>query len=212
MITKLKDGSVLKTHNDLIGRAVRQTKNYYEHRLLTFIKSKASFSKGVIVDVGANIGNHTMFFANNFDLKVISFEPYPSNFQLLTENVSLNSKNSQVTCIDLALSNEEYYYSFENVHQTNMGMVDIKSKIETNGLKTSKLSKLIEDEIAILKIDCEGQSSNVLKDAISNAKFVDDAIISVEGSKIEIDAIMPSNWNYLATLCNTPTQIYIKKQ
>lgn len=39
----------------------------------------------VFVDVGANIGNHTIFFSNQFD-KIIAVEPSMINFELLKLN------------------------------------------------------------------------------------------------------------------------------
>ena len=41
------------------------------------------------LDVGANIGNHSVHFAGHFD-KVIAFEPHPRNFALLQVNAQLS--------------------------------------------------------------------------------------------------------------------------
>ena len=46
---------------------------------------------GTFVDIGANVGNHSLFAALFFDAgKIIPFEPNPKAFRLLIENVLVN--------------------------------------------------------------------------------------------------------------------------
>lgn len=42
----------------------------------------------VCLDIGANIGNHSLFFADHFD-RVLAFEPHPRTFRLLELNAEL---------------------------------------------------------------------------------------------------------------------------
>ena len=46
--------------------------------------------RGLCLDIGAHIGNHSLFFSKYFD-KVISFEPHPVTFQLLKLNASITN-------------------------------------------------------------------------------------------------------------------------
>ena len=41
--------------------------------------------KKIFIDVGANIGNHTLYFRNSFE-KIYSFEPHPKTYKLLQLN------------------------------------------------------------------------------------------------------------------------------
>ena len=44
-----------------------------------------SYFNGTVLDIGANIGNHSLFFSNYF-YKVLSFEPHPKIFKVLAIN------------------------------------------------------------------------------------------------------------------------------
>ena len=45
----------------------------------------------VVFDIGANIGNHTVYFAKHTEArKIYSFEPFKMNFDRLVENVKDN--------------------------------------------------------------------------------------------------------------------------
>ena len=73
---------------DHVGLAIN-SHGRYENDILNatfqFLKSKELIGDGAALDVGANIGNHSVFFAKYFN-KVVSFEPHPKVFKLLTIN------------------------------------------------------------------------------------------------------------------------------
>ena len=60
----------------------------YEQRFLDFLRRRIN-SGGVMLDVGANIGNHALYLADIFD-EVHCFEPSPKVADRLDENVGLN--------------------------------------------------------------------------------------------------------------------------
>ena len=70
--TTLYDKTILHHHNDLIGGKVTRSKKYYEFKMLNYIKNLGKMN--VIVDAGANIGNHTLFFAKYCAETVYAFE------------------------------------------------------------------------------------------------------------------------------------------
>ena len=82
---------------------------YYELKelklLSKWLKNKINF--GVALDVGAYIGNHSLFFSKYFR-KVISFEPNPVSFELLNLNIK-QTKNIKIN--NYGLSNKK---SFKN--------------------------------------------------------------------------------------------------
>ena len=51
---------------------------------------------GVFVDIGANVGNHTLFAALFMAAQVIAFEPNPPAIALLRANVALNGLDGRV--------------------------------------------------------------------------------------------------------------------
>lgn len=60
----------------------------YEELLLKNALNHCS-TKEVFLDVGANCGNHTLFFANHFK-RIIAVEPNPHVFRQLEDNIQLN--------------------------------------------------------------------------------------------------------------------------
>jgi FkbM family methyltransferase len=61
--------------------------SYDWHKIAPFLAQAAR--RGIIADVGANIGNHTLAFARHFS-RVISFEPNPQIWPLIERNIAIN--------------------------------------------------------------------------------------------------------------------------
>lgn len=62
--------------------------NFYEYNLLTFLREKFNNQKNIL-DICANIGNHSLFFAKYFNCnQIYSFEPIPKNIELFRHNLS----------------------------------------------------------------------------------------------------------------------------
>ena len=74
--------------NDYIGKTIKNTNNFYEYKLLSFLQKNFNNQKNIL-DIGANIGNHSLFFAKYFNCnKIFSFEPYYKNIELFINNLS----------------------------------------------------------------------------------------------------------------------------
>jgi FkbM family methyltransferase len=51
----------------------------------SYIFSKIDTQSGTMIDIGANVGNHSVFLSKFFR-QIIAFEPHPRNFLLLQAN------------------------------------------------------------------------------------------------------------------------------
>ena len=72
----------------------------------------------IILDVGANIGNHSLFFAKYMNCnKIFSFEPYHQNIELFKRNLS-NFKDKCVL-FETALSNKDGKMVLYNCEENN---------------------------------------------------------------------------------------------
>lgn len=78
---------------------------YYERELLDGMQLLARNRKGIAIDAGANIGNHTVYFSQTFP-RVVSFEPGPANCLILKANLYLN-RIRNVTLVEKALGAQE---------------------------------------------------------------------------------------------------------
>lgn len=148
------------------------TNGYYEKELLLGMQSLAKNKKGVAIDVGANIGNHTVFFSRTFP-GVISFEPGPSNCLILKANLYLN-RIGNVTLVEKALGAKAEVVLVGNVdpENTNAGfsVVPDTEEFSQNAVRVEvvrgddELARLgLDNEVAIIKIDVEGAELYVLQ-------------------------------------------------
>ena len=78
-------GKIIGGHYQLSSGTI-----YLNDQKITKWSSKLALDNGIAIDVGANIGNHSIFFSKFFK-KVYSFEPQESVFKLLENNVNMNN-------------------------------------------------------------------------------------------------------------------------
>jgi len=124
-----------------------------------------NFLNKIVLDIGANIGDSSVYFATLGAKKVIAVEPFPKSFESLKKNVILNEVSDKVVCLNLVVSdkNGKIHLDESIEDSTSMMAFDQGNGIEVQ-MKT--LNDLINDykiENAVLKIDCEGCEYNIFK-------------------------------------------------
>lgn len=147
----------------------------YEPELKSIFKQY--INKGdTLIDVGANIGFHSLYFAELTGItgKVICFEPVPYNFKSLLHNISLNSY-SNIYPHNLALSNKAEEFSISiNEESINPGAFNLFNKGEGTSIKCQIGDEMLKEEtVNFIKIDVEGYESFVidgLKQTIAKQK------------------------------------------
>jgi FkbM family methyltransferase len=123
-----------------------------------------------ILDIGANIGFHTLYFAEltGVNGKVFSFEPIPINFDALQRNIELN-QFPQIKPVNKALGNINMQMNVHiNQDAQNPGAFNLFENGEKNTiiacikgddyLAENKISK-----INFIKVDVEGFELEVFK-------------------------------------------------
>jgi len=105
---------------DLIQKRILATGTFFEMPYLKRVQQMIP-PDAVILDAGANIGNHTVFFAGACRAAAVySFEPLREIFRILEKNISMNGL-SQVTPINAALGAEEGFAHLGAYTHTNIG-------------------------------------------------------------------------------------------
>ena len=118
----------------------------------------------VIVDVGANIGLASIFFAKRYDpSRIIALEPDPSNFEMLQRNTK---GITAVTCLNQALWKNTGRLSLEQGVHDKWGVqvredAGGKSTVQAIDMATLMQQHRLE-HIDLLKIDIEGAEVDVL--------------------------------------------------
>lgn len=124
---------------------------------------------GVVADVGACLGDHTLSYSEMVGSKgrVHAFEPNPVAFECLAFNML---KRHNVVCYRLALGREECAGSILNPQELNLGATII---IPTPNLPT--LLKIVPLDLVakewgrldFLKIDAEGAEPDIIQGALA---------------------------------------------
>jgi len=143
----------------VIGSALR-TGQPYEAKVLYHIFRQGF--KGTAIDVGAHIGNHTLWFALACGLKVYAFEPL--EYRALMDNLQINSLNGNdgsVRAWPVALGDRAG-------RAGAVGKGTLESR-EIDGSDTVPVCVLddfhLSDDISLMKIDVEGWEPQVLRGA-----------------------------------------------
>lgn len=148
----------IHAHDDYIGNHLRTYQDFYEKDFLEFSYEKLKGRKWLVIDVGANIWNHSVYRAMKWFV-VESFEPSRDNFKILEEN----AKDLTITPLQIALSDRKMKYHVEK-HEWNRGMDRIVEWWDWLTLRLDSLRKVREDEpIILIKIDVEWHESNVIR-------------------------------------------------
>ena len=151
---------------DLIQNHIISQNDYFEGNLLR--KLDKFIPKGaIILDIGANIGNHTVYWAMQDKIKkVYSFEPLKETFNMLEKNIEINDLEEKVKLFNIGLSYEESSARISHFDKTNIGGTSIE-KTADGSLVVNKLDniKINEDRIDFIKIDVEGHEIKVLNGA-----------------------------------------------
>jgi FkbM family methyltransferase len=135
-------------------------------------------------DIGANIGVYSLFAANR-KLKVISFEPSPSNFYLLSKNIEINKFDDRISAFCIALNdctimNEFYMRNSElgGSQSTFAEAVDAKGQMFKPSFKKAMLGFSIDYFIDKfnppfpnhIKIDVDGAEGRIFVGAQKTLK------------------------------------------
>lgn len=124
----------------------------YESQLLYHLETLGL--TGTAVDVGANLGNHTMWFAVMMELDVVAFEPVWT--ATLRNNVELNGLDDRVRVEPYGLSDVEGKAGHLGLGRLEPGI----GKLETRTLDSYGLT-----DVCLIKIDVEGMEPHVLRGA-----------------------------------------------
>ncbi len=149
-----------------------------------FLDSIISEGDGIVLDIGANIGNYSKYVLENSDYNVISFEPLNYSFSKLKKLQKIYK--NRFICFNLALSDKigktEIFYSKKNQHWANLDyevnkislLKDNKNKkiCQRNSLDNfyQKNRKIFKGKTKLIKIDVEGHEYEVLK---GSKKFIE---------------------------------------
>ncbi|HEY3394207.1 MAG TPA: FkbM family methyltransferase, partial [Lacipirellulaceae bacterium] len=150
--------------DDHIQRVLKSDHRLYEESALIDMLSR-KLKRGIVIDVGANIGNHTVFFGKLLDRRVIALEPYEPAFRVLDRNVELNGLSEKVTLLQKAAGRKSSRGEITPPPEHNWGQARVRAT-GSGPVEVMRLDDLaIPGPVALIKIDVEGMEADVLKGA-----------------------------------------------
>lgn len=143
----------LHGEQDLISDCVLNHGTFWENEI--FESWKHYFpSTGLMLDIGANIGNHCLMFHNSFpDLKIMAFEMSYKNFEILKQNVSPYSHN--IDAFNIAVSDSVKVIYHDDSGDNNHGGLCVKTEGTYSNLSIPLDSLTLSQPVGFVKIDIE---------------------------------------------------------
>lgn len=166
---RLKDcryGKMLYNINDVyVGRSLDLYGQFSEGEVEVF--RQIVRPGDVVVDAGANIGAHTVFFARAVGPRgaVLAFEPQRLVFQLLCANVALNDF-VHVWCYHCALGEKPGTILVPTLRpdrENNFGGLSLEGRDKGEPVPVIRVDSLPIASCRLIKVDVEGMELSVLK-------------------------------------------------
>ena len=122
------------------------------------------FSDASVIDVGANIGDSSLYFAINGAKKVISIEPFPYTYSYLERNIRMNTNEigNRILSLNAGISDENKVVCLDKDYTSGVGSTMLSESIGKGNVEVPvyTLEYIINKYNLlgniILKMDCEG--------------------------------------------------------
>lgn len=170
-------------------------RQFYEQPELDFIHQTLK-RRSVIVDVGANSGNHLVYFAKILGAEtVIPIEFQPDIIAALKTNIALNQiSNVDLSKLGYAVGKTRSRAQLQNHPTGDLCLTELKLD-PTGTLEVLPLDQLITSRVDFLKMDVQGLEIEVLEGAEGLfQQFQPDGLIEVTKKN------QPSFFNFLERL------------
>lgn len=176
--------------------------------LIDRIVSLIPFGKNVI-DVGANIGVHTVAYSKATTGTIYSFEPQIEINNVLQANISLN-KLTNVMVYHAAISNQSGFVTLRNRYEYGGEEIVLNSKEKSNfgGIGIGHGDEIVEmksldslnlKNIGLIKIDGEAAEPLVFMGA---KKLIEDQRPLIVFKHFDNTGVFAKFWNEISTLLN----------
>ncbi|MCV2864775.1 FkbM family methyltransferase [Defluviimonas sp. WL0075] len=154
---------------DYIQRNIIKAGGFYETRQLELLRATGLVKPGaVICDVGANIGNHSVYFAKTFQpSRLVAIEPQQQALNILRKNLALNGIDA-ATVVNCLLGSAEGHGNVAGFIRANLGGTSFREE-EGGRIPMRTLDSILAEEtggkVDFVKIDVEGMHVEVLSGA-----------------------------------------------
>jgi FkbM family methyltransferase len=120
----------------------------------------------VVIDIGANIADSSIYFAMIGARKVIALEPFPKNFEIAQKNIALNSFTDKIELLNAGCcGGQSSKDMILDASAKGASCQTMQSSLGSN-IHFYSLGELVDkysaNSPAILKLDCEGCEYDII--------------------------------------------------
>jgi FkbM family methyltransferase len=161
--------SISAIEEDMITRKILRH-GIYDGQVLDYLtRLLAQIDQAVVLDVGANIGNHALAMSTQ-SKHVYCFEPLDEVYEVLKHNVDANQINN-ISCINEALSDRSGEQVFYINTSGNLGASSLEYREHNKDAESTNVKIRLGDDmmssqgistVNLIKIDVEGHELSVL--------------------------------------------------
>lgn len=183
---------------DHLAKNWRNEQSFYELALLEFVRLYGP-TGGTFFDVGANVGNHTIFLASMVADCVVSVEPCPEALFALRQNIAKNKLSNCLT-VDCAVGDRTGQAALnvraENSHNLGSTSVQARRDCEEKTVQTKTLDRIWSDiseatkgALKYIKLDIEGAELPALRGGADILQRYAPHVSAEAASSEELDAL-----------------------
>lgn len=175
----------LHPEGEALSDHIRDRNDFFEVEILEYIKGNFPVH-GTIVDIGANIGNHSAYFASFLKYRqILAFEPVPANYILLTKNCA---HYRGFYPFKFGITNQEKMLQIEP-NRGNMGASEVREggSVEVIGIPLDRMALY---DVSLVKIDVEWHEPEVLQGAYATIQK-NKPLILIEDVRDEYGRLLP---------------------
>ena len=169
---------------------------WYEQQMLDYIAG--CYKGGSFVDVGASIGNHTVYFGKHCEPdRIYAFEPAIHSFDHMWRNVILNDllgdngiDGERMRLYKVAIGEKRSNGSMHLPDGGNEGMWIFKEDGEGEPVTMQPLDVFKIPDVTLIKIDAEGSELAILRGALETIEKYKPVIFVEAQTAADVDAVL----------------------
>ena len=118
-----------------------------------------------VIDIGASIGDSSIYFALSGARRVIGLEPFPYSYSFAVRNVEINNLSERIKILNAGYGQDGEVFADPNIQSLDYYQFQpstIGKKIKIYSLESLVKNEQIED--GVLKMDCEGCEYYLVKE------------------------------------------------